>query len=318
LKPLIELAGDWRRLAGMAFVAAALVFLGGFLFTNLRELQAHDWTIRPALLTLSVVIQVIGLASGALAWQLLLRGMGTHIPFLPLARVRFFSGLARYIPGKIWPFLGAARLAAGFDIPAAVTITSLAAHTVFSLIGALLIAIYFLPLAAAPAGLHLELIRWLAPLLLLMAHPHVIALTLRLLGRVTRRHIAAWTGSWLDGVVLVAISVVGWIITGIALFAFINALTPLPADAIMPVIGINAFSFVLGQLFFITPAGLGAKEGTTVALLVLYVSVPVAALLAVGVRLWTTFAEVLLAIGLARWRGAEPIAPAVDAGSGNR
>src|SRR5688572_33267955 len=126
----------------MAFVAAALVFLGGFLFTNLRELQAHDWTIRPALLTLSLVIQVIGLASGALAWQLLLRGMGTHVPFAPLARVRFVSGLARYIPGKIWPFIGAARLGAPFGIPAAVTITSLAAHPVFSISGPLIISVY--------------------------------------------------------------------------------------------------------------------------------------------------------------------------------
>src|SRR5688572_1241892 len=113
LKPFLELARDWRRLGGIVFVAAALVFLGGFLLTNVRELQAHQWSLRPGLLILSFIVQIVGLASGALAWQLLLRGMGIHIPLLPLARVRFVSGLARFIPGKIWPFLGAARLAAG-------------------------------------------------------------------------------------------------------------------------------------------------------------------------------------------------------------
>jgi glycosyltransferase 2 family protein len=305
LKPLLELVRDWRRLGGIVFVAAALVFLGGFLLSNLRELQAHDWSIRPGLLVVSFLVQMVGLASGALAWQLLLRGMGIHIALLPLARVRFVSGLARFIPGKIWPFLGAARLAAGFEIPAAVTITSLAAHTVFALIAALMIAVYFLPLDTAPAGIHLELLRWIAPLLLVTAHPRMIGVALKLIARITRRHIASWAGSWIDGLVLVAISVVGWLITGVGLFAFINSLTPLPAAALAPVIGINAFSFVLGQAFFITPAGLGAKEGTTVALLVLYVSVPVAALLAVAIRLWTTLAEVALALMLARRRGAE-------------
>ena len=294
-------AGKWRKLAGFTFVAIAFAFLAIFLSANLRELQQHRWTIRPGLLALSFAIQIIGLASGALAWQLLLRGMGTRVPFAPLARVRFVSGLARYIPGKIWPFIGAARLGAPFGIPAAVTITSLAAHTVFSIIGALIISVYFLPLSAVP-GMQLELLRWLAPLLLLLAHPMVIAMALQLISRLTRRHIAAWTGSWLDGLWLVAVAMIGWIITGVALVTFILSVTPLPTAAFTAVIGVNAFAFVLGQAFFITPAGLGAKEGTTAALLALYVSVPVAALLAVGVRLWTTISEVIIALALVHWR----------------
>jgi hypothetical protein len=302
LKPLLDLLGDWRRLGGIIFVVLASVFLGIFLFANLRELQQHDWTIRPGLLLLSFVIQIIGLSSGAFAWQMLLRGMGISVPIVPLARVRFVSGLMRFIPGKIWPFLGAARLASTFDSPAAITITSLVAHTVFSIIGALIISVYFLPLDTVSIGVPLELLRWIAPLLLVLAHPKVIGVTLHTIGRVTRRHIAEWTGSWLDGLWLVAIAVVGWLITGIALCAFVLSLTPIPAAAFPAVIGVNALAFVFGQLFFISPAGLGAKEGTTAALLALYVSIPVAALLAVGVRLWTTLAEVIIAVVLLQWR----------------
>ena len=303
LRPFVELAGDWRRVGGLAFVAAAFVFLGVFLAANVRELQQHQWTVRPGLLALSIVIQVIGLMSGAYAWQLLLRGMGTTISILPLARVRFVSGLSRYIPGKIWPFIGAARLASTFDISAAVTITSLAAHTVFSILGALLVSVYLLPFAtiSVPA----EMLRWTAPLLLVLAHPNVIRAALTLIGRMTRRHIAAWTGSWLDGVGLVAVAVVGWMITGLALFIFISSLTPIPSSAFAAVVGVNALAFVLGQAFFISPAGLGAKEGTTAALLSLYVSMPVAAVLAVGVRLWTTLAEVLIAAVLLKSRPQE-------------
>jgi glycosyltransferase 2 family protein len=299
----------WRRLAGHIFVLAAFAFLGSFIIANVRQLQQHEWSVQPALLTLSIVVQAIGLASGVVAWQLLLRRMDIHVPFVPLARVRFVSGLARYMPGKIWPFVSAARLAAPLGISATATITSLAAHTVFSLIAALLVSAWFLPLEAVSVGVRLELLRWLAPGLLVLAHPRIIRIALDLVARLTRQDVARWTGSWAAGLGLVAWSVVGWILSGLALGVFIQSLTPLPATAFAAVIGINAFAFVVGQAFFIAPAGLGAKEGTLAALLATFVTLPVAALLAVGVRLWGTVVELLLVLALMRRRDV-----AADAG----
>jgi glycosyltransferase 2 family protein len=293
-------AGSRRRAAGVLFVSAAFLFLAVFLAANVRQLQAHEWSIRPGLLVLSMLIQALGFAAGALAWQLLLRRMGSDVSFLEIARVRFVSGLARYIPGKIWPFVGAVRLAGSAGMSATLTITSLAAHTVFVLIAALLTAAWLLPLEAIEIGVRLELLRWTAPLFLLLAHPRIIGLALALIARLTRQHNAGWTGGWVDGLWLVAVSVLGWLISGVALVTFILALTPLPPGAFTAVIGINAFAFVLGQLFFIAPAGLGAKEGALAALLGLYVGIPAAALIAIGARVWTTLVELLVAALLLR------------------
>lgn len=296
MKPLIDGAARARRLAGPALIVAGIIFLGAFLFSNASELQHHDWTVRPGLLLLSVVIQMVGLASGTLIWQQLLRGMSVQASYMDLTRVRFVSALTRFIPGKIWPFVGAARLAASTGIPATVTVTSLIAQTVFSLLGALLIAVYFLPSAATAFDSRIMLLRWLAPMLLGLAHPRIISAALRIVGKATRSAIGMWTGTWLDGVRLVAISVVGWLITGFALYLFVLSLTPLPVAALGPVIGANALAFFLGQAFFITPAGLGAKEGTMALVIALYVVAPAAALIAIAARIWTTLAELIIAL----------------------
>jgi glycosyltransferase 2 family protein len=105
----------------------------------------------------------------------------------------------------------------------------------------------------------------------------------------------------MDGLILVGVSCVGWLITGIALYTFTASLTPIPASAFGAVIGINALAFVAGQAVFIAPAGLGAKEGSITALLALYLAAPVAAVIAIAVRLWTTVVELLLVVLFARW-----------------
>jgi hypothetical protein len=296
----------WRRAAGAAFVVIAFLFLGSFIVANVRQLRDHEWTLRPGMLALSLVVQMAGLYSGALAWQLQLRRMGTRAPLLDLARIRFVSGLARFVPGKVWPFISAARLGSGAGMAPVVTVTSILAHTVFALIAALLTAALFLPLEVGALGIRLSMLRWLAPALLVLAHPRIIGVALALVARLSRQQVSAWTGSWLDGIGLVALSVAGWLITGAALCAFIVSVTPLPASAFTAVIGINAFAWVVGQVVFIAPAGLGAKDGAVAALLALFVAAPVAALIAVAVRLWSTLAEVILAAALVSVRAPRP------------
>src|SRR5690606_14050116 len=112
------------------------IFLGVVVGRDVRALQAHAWSVRPGLLALSLAVHTVGIAWGVRVWQLLLRRMGVRQPFLPLARVRLLAALGRYIPGKIWEFVGAAHLGAGTGIPVAVTLTSLVVYTGFYLTGA--------------------------------------------------------------------------------------------------------------------------------------------------------------------------------------
>ncbi len=297
--------GSWRGAFSAIFVVAAFGFLAAFVVRNLEQLRDFPWTPRPALLVLSVIVNVGALAWGVGVWKLLLRYVGVRIRFPVLARIWFLSALGRYIPGKVWQFVGAAHLGAGVGLEPVVAVTSLAVHTGFFVVGALLAAVYFLPAAVGDVGgLDLRLLQWIAPLLLLTVHPAVIARGLSLLHRLARRPVSAWRGSWGDGLLLLALAVVAWVLNGAALFLFLSGLVPLERSAAASMVGINALSFLVGLAVFFAPAGLGAKEGALAVLLGM-VGPPaaVAALLAVAARLWSVVSEVTPALVLLRRPG---------------
>lgn len=294
-----------RRFVGGAFAVIALLFLGTFVVRNVSDLRQHEWTVRPLLMVASVGINIGALWWGVMVWQRLLVRMGQAVTLVELGRIWFISGLGRYIPGKIWQFVGAAQLGTSARIPRSVTVTSLAGHTGFFLIGGFLTAVYLLPPLPGMGGAASTVVRAAAPLVLFLAHPRVVQAALDLLGRVGRRQPGRWSARWIDGIVLVGLSVCGWVLTGLAFYLFVLSLTPIPISAIPAMIGINALGFVAGYIVFIAPAGLGAKEGALAALLSLYVPAPVAALVAVAARLWTVAAEVVPALLLLPKRSVE-------------
>jgi hypothetical protein len=198
-------------------------------------------------------------------------------------------------------------------------VTSLLLHTGFNLVGGLLVGAVLLPEDALPPAVRQALF-WAAPFALLLVHPRVLETAFRVLRALSREAAGTWTGGWLENVGLVALTMVGWLLSGLALYAFVLSLTPLPADSLLPVLGINAGAFVVGTLVFVAPAGLGAKEGAAAALFALYVPAGVAAVLAVATRLWTVLSELIAAAVLMRLgpgaglRGAPPAAEAPPAG----
>jgi uncharacterized membrane protein YbhN (UPF0104 family) len=288
---------DWQRVAGLVFVATAFAFLFWFVARNAAELRAHQWTLRPGLLAVSLGLHIIGLLWGVFVWRLLLRQMGYPVGYRALARVWFVSGLGRYIPGKIWQFVGAAHLGAAAGLTSTVTVTSLAVHSGIFGIAAILAAAWFLPAeAAASLAPAIGPARLLAPFLLLLVHPSVIRTGLRLVRRMTGRDLGEWNGRWANGVLLVVLAMGSWIVIGAAFDFFVRSLTTPEGITVGAMIAVNALAFITGYLVFIAPAGLGAKEGALAAMLSTFLPVPVAALVAIATRLWTVAAEIVPAL----------------------
>ncbi|CAN5632409.1 hypothetical protein BH23GEM3_BH23GEM3_24180 [soil metagenome] len=299
----------WRKVASGVFIAAALGFLGAAVYRNLEELRGFAWEVRPVLLVLSIAAHIAVLLWGVRVWQLLLRRFAVRIPFRTLARIWFLSGIARYIPGKVWQFIGVAHLGSAVGLHPMTGITSLAVQMGMSLLGAGMAAVYFLPLgvvdtlapaAGDTAARVVVLLRWAAPLGILFVHPGVIGAALALFRRFAKRATVEWSGGWADGIWLLALSTVGWVLYGGAFYLFLASLVPLPVSALPAVTAMNALAFIVGYVIFVAPAGVGPKEGALTALLTALVPLPVAAVLAIAARLWTVAAEVIPALLLLR------------------
>lgn len=294
-----------RRVGAALFIGAAFYFLGRALVDQREQLAAFDWSVEPIGLAASLVALVAVLAGGVAIWASVLRHLGHRVRFLDLLRIWFLSSLGRYIPGKIWQFVGVAEMSRASGIPALVGITSLMAYMALAAAAAALVGVYLLP--AAAFGALGDVVPWLrasAPLLLLSVHPKFFNAALGVVSRLTRRPLGEWTAGWLDGVVLVGMCALMWLGFGVAFQLFIGSVAETKALQFPALTATYALSFLAGYAAVIAPAGLGAKDGAMAVLLVAALDVPlgVAAALALAARVWSVAGDVLPALILLRAR----------------
>jgi hypothetical protein len=304
----MTLAPAPRRLLTAALVGAAFLFLGLEIYRNLDQLRSFRWEVHPPLLVLSVGLLSVVLLWGVWVWKVLLRGFGLRVPFRPLARAWFFANLSRYIPGVVWQFVSLGQLGRSLGLSPTATVTSLLVQMGVLLVAGGMVGVYLLPAAfAGPLAPALPLLRWIAPAGVALVHPAMIRWGLGLVRRATRRETLEWRGSWLDGMGLLALSALSWMLYGAAFHLFLYAFVPLPLRVFPALTAINALAFIVGYLAFFAPGGLGFKEGALALLLAGLVPAGVAASLAIAARLWTIAGELLPAAFLLRGRPPSPL-----------
>jgi glycosyltransferase 2 family protein len=291
-----------RRVVAVALVGIAGWFLFRTVAANWEELRGYQWQVRSGLLALSVVAHVAVLSFGVLVWSLVLR----HFDAPPagvgrLLRIWSLSNAARYIPGGIWQFLAAAQLSRGAGLPGVLALTSMVVHVLLSLIAAITVSAVVLPLGEMELGFLASLPARVVILASAVAavHPRLINLLLSLVPRALHREVLVWRATWVQGTGLLLLACFSWLLYGAAYTLFVASLTPVDLGALLPFTAVNALSFTAGYLAVPVPGGVGIRESAMTLLLSPYLSAGVAAVVAVGARLWSIAAELLLvALGL--------------------
>lgn len=284
-----------RRAATVLVVGAGIVFVGLIIQRNWSQIDDYPWRVRWVQLSASVLLLTASLGWSVFVWKRVLdRFDEPGVTFPRLLRISFLSKMARYIPGKVWQFVAVGQLARDTESSARVMVTSMLVHAGIVLLSAvfasaLLIAEHVELLAARPVLSVLAL----ATLSLAAAHPRVINLSLTLLARVARQDTLRWQGRWLDSLEVFFASLLSWIADGVAFYLFVDALLPVRPVFLVPFIGIHAFSFVVGYLAFVAPAGAGVREATMTTLLKGALPAGAAAVISVLARLWTIAGELL-------------------------
>lgn len=86
-----------------------------------------------------------------------------------------------------------------------------------------------------------------------------------------------------------------WICQGLAFFLFVRSVAPVQWTEVAVLTACFAFAWIVGFLSFLTPGGLGIREGLLSLLLANYMPVPQASFVALLCRLWMLSAEIFLA-----------------------
>ena len=289
-----------RGLLTFFLVGAAAFFLGDTIVRQASQVRSFDWDVQLAQLLLSILVLTSVLVANVAVWGYALRGLDYRLGFASLARIWFLSNLARYIPGKIWQFVGVAELSRSAGVPAIASVTSIIAYMGYVLLAAWFVGIYLVsPEMLGPAAALVPIARVVTPLSLFLLHPRVLGGFIALAARITGQECASWQGGGLTSVLLFGASIALWFGFGFAFFLFIGSLTPVSFNQYPDLTAAFALAFFGSYVVVVAPGGLGVKEGLLAALMSSTLPLSVAAAVAVASRLWSIVAEVVPAAVLA-------------------
>ncbi len=297
----------WRTWVIAAVVAA---FFAVTLFARWRQVMAVKWHLEVGYFAVACVLLAASYALVAALWGLALEAVAAARPIVG-ARIWFVSNLARYVPGNVWSFVGAAELARREGVRRRDTLAVMALTQGLSVGVALLVG---LPVLLA------ERSRLGRPALVGTALLLAAVVTALLLWRPLWRVAAPLLARRFPGLVTSGgegaageraslpppLAVVGlcigyalyWAVTGLAFAALYRSLFPLAGGDVPLVVAAYAAAYAVGFLSLLTPAGLGVREGVLVVALAPLLPAGPALVVALLSRLWMMLFE-LLGVGVA-------------------
>ena len=229
-----------------------------------------------------------------------------YVSFRDAFTLFHLANITRYLPGRIWGVVRLLSLSKQFGVSKTATASSLTLHVgIETALGGLI----------ALSLLFLEHSRLTVENVLEKVEEQTLLLTLALIGVIAglvflTPKLATYTRAFLKKIQdtgapllenprlwfkIILSHVLLWCCQGIAFFFFVKSLASVRwADAGI-LIASFAFAWIVGFLSFLTPGGLGIREGLLGLLLARFMPTPRATLVALLCRLWMLSAEILLA-----------------------
>ncbi len=277
---------------------------GAFLVMNLvqnwQALQNVAITLRWGKITLSLGIALAAFGLYPLGTQVGLRAMGARLSYRDAYYVYHSSQLAKYLPGRIWIIPGRAVVLQRFDVDPVLAGVSILLESYLMITAGVIVFIPYLLLNQQTEIRHLGIVGlfFLIPLILLILIPRLLNWLLERIMKILNRPYKPVTYSWYHLTLMLLVYILFWGMMGLGLFVLSGSFYDLPISDLVLMMGVMGFSWVVGFVSFLTPAGLGVREGAMQFLLAPFIPLPLPALIAVVARLWWSLAD-LGSIGLA-------------------
>jgi len=251
----------------------------------------------------SLLLLVIARGFAVEAWRRILISLGEYFSFGFGARVWFLSNLTRYIPGNIWQVATMMAMVEERGVSKTNALLSQVIYTALALAVAGLLGLTFilirpdvfstiLPASIARYAPFIIGIAFTA-LIILFALPITQRFIVATTARIMRRNIVAPHPTFRRGLVPPLFSSAMWLTNGIAFFLFTHSIAPLSFEQLPAFIAMNAGAYWIGYVSFLTPSGLGVREGALALMLSTFFPTPVAVMLSLVTRLWSTAGELL-------------------------
>jgi uncharacterized membrane protein YbhN (UPF0104 family) len=302
-----------RHAAQIIIIGVVFFFLGRVIVRDWQGITEYDWSFSIPWLLASLVLLASLYSGHASGWMIILWRFRYPVPFLPGFYVWSKSLLARYVPGNVLMIVGRVVMIKPYGVPQRVSFTSVAYEQFFLIASAtvvLSIAVPFWDTIRDFSSL-VWLILLVPVVTLLCLHPKVIGTVGNYAFKKIGREPIEQFLSFGDVIAIALYYCIFWVVGGAALFAMAHAVTPEINASDLPVCMASfPLAWLLSVLFFISPSGLGIREGVYAYTLgYAFNSTGVASAFAILARFWYTLLEitfVLIIMGLVKLLHQKP------------
>jgi len=280
----------------MRFILSILVILSIFavlfqqLYSEWDNIASVQWKQNPIFFVLHFVFLIMMFSGLVMGWKNTYKLNGQEVTFCDASYTWLVSNLGKYIPGKIFMFAGRIGLSKIIGIRETICISALTIEHLFMLVATLPFLI------ALPFGVVQIDLKWLVGAMItiscvglsfLIAPKFFFQNLNKILVRIGKQQISANPTRALV-VSLLSIYLVIWIFYGLSGAMLIYALELGNDLSLLRIFSSFVAAWVIGFLSFLTPGGLGVREGVLVLMLRPELETSQAILVAIIARIsWT-------------------------------
>jgi len=261
----------------LSFIISIVIcfFIARYAQTSLAQIHKQDLSINWVMIIISFFWGILGFFLYSLGWFFLLRMHDHTVRFGEVNYLLTKGNLGKYIPGRIWQFLGRLYLFNGMGISKGKIMMMAVVEQYYLILSALMIfcITFFLSGDAFPSAF---VSQFNIPVIICIIfgviglHPKVFALLSEFLQKITKKDYLQMTMTWMHSIFLFMLYSFYWMSAGLSVLFLIKGGIMIPPQYLLFIIGSNAISYVIGYLALITPNGLGIREGILTYLLELF------------------------------------------------
>ena len=269
--------------------AVLFAFLAYTVWKSRQQLLLYLVNANYSQFIIITIIYLIALFLAVLNWSVIMHAFDSAISLWMHAKIYLVSMVSRRLPGTIWYVGGRMLLYKHLGVPSINTASASGIEFIISFIADALLAAIFIPLGINLSKTLLIPLGIVVILGLYILQPTNLGkIMVRLKHPLAQPVRTGQVFGWLF--LRIALVLTG----GLMIFFTIRIFTPIGFDSLLFVLGARALSGAAGMLTYLLPSSMGASDITLLAMLSSIVPTPLATVIALLVRIYTTLFELII------------------------
>jgi len=284
-----------RSTAAVAIGAIVLYFVVRTLRASAGELSGYRFTFDYWHVVASFAVLSASSLSLPWAWKVICGLFGVQLRYVDSLQIQFLSYITRLVPGRVLTLLSQVAVAKEKQIP---PLISVATAVIFQVSGTIVgVEIFLVSVVLWPGvdgAVKVGCAVICCVLFVLSLWSGAIEAVVAAIMKRIKGQAVAFRMSRKNALAIHAILLASWAVYFFALHLLLNSFGEFTFAQSGIITGTQAASALIGNYTFISPGGLGVREGTQMALLGRHVMPSLAVLIPIVLRVWMTLGDIML------------------------